>query len=673
MSKRPRPCVVTGVGSVCAVAANRGELEEAIAAGRDGIGPIRRFDTAGFKVHTGAEVPGAADGTDGSPWQICLRLAERAAREAITHAELHDLDPARVGLVFGTGLGEPGRDVHGLAETLARRLGIRGPVLTVSTACSSSISAVGLARDLIWSRCADAVLAGGADVLTPEVFAGFHALGVLSPGKCAPFSEPFGTTLGEGAGFLLLEPPAAARARGVDAISVVTGFGLAADGYHETSPDPHGGGVRRAVTAALADAAVPPSDVGYVNAHGSGTEANDPAEWRGISKALGEIPTIPVSSSKGALGHAQGAAGVLEAIVTILAMRRGQVAPTLNFGAPRRFAPPDPVPGPRPRAAQVRHALCLSSAFGGSNAVVVLSRECPRVEVRARERHPVRVMGAGVVGPFGLGLETLPTSRGAVRGRVPPFALERLAPRLDPRGLDPMSRFLAAAGHLALADAGTRLDGYRPDRAGLVVGCVRPSSTSLAEFRRSIDERGLTHLSAAAFARIVLNAPAGFCCKLLSLRGPLTVLSAGAGSGLAAMILAAELLATRAEVDLMLAGGADEKPDAEPDASGAEGAACLLLGKGRESAGASVHLAGWGLAGAGRLGEAISRACAHDDIEPADAVFDEDTFAHGPAAAAPSALACAAAVAALRRGEVTRALVTSGRGDSVSAALLLHT
>ena len=198
---------------------------------------------------------------------------------------------------------------------------------------------------------ADAVLAGGADVLSSSVFAGFHALGVLSAQKCAPFSLPFGTTLGEGAGFLVLESGEAARKRGAEVLARLSGFGLSGDGYHETSPDPEGGGVTRALRAALADSDLLPEDIGYINAHGTGTEANDPSEWRGIQRCLGAVTDVPVSSTKGALGHTQGAAGVLESIVTILTMRRELVAPTLNFVGARRFAPADPVGGSSPRRA----------------------------------------------------------------------------------------------------------------------------------------------------------------------------------------------------------------------------------------------------------------------------------------------------------------------------------
>ncbi|MGH7613589.1 MAG: beta-ketoacyl synthase N-terminal-like domain-containing protein [Gemmatimonadales bacterium] len=671
--------VVTGMGAVCAVAHDCAALDDALDCGVDGIRPIRRFSTEEFLVHTGAEVPDWAVQPSGgsAAWGLCRQFAVRAAEEAVSQAGLTAGPPRdRIGFVLGTSLGDLDRDVHELAQDIAQHLGVAGPVVTISTACSSSTAAIGIARDLLAMDGADAVIAGGADVLSPEVFAGFHALGVLSPGKCAPFSEPFGTTLGEGAGFLILERAQSARTRNIESIATISGYGLSADAHHETSPDPKGGGVHRAVRSALADASLQPSDIGYVNAHGSGTEANDPSEWRGIRRALGGNAAVPVSSTKGAIGHAQGAAGALEVIVTILTMKRGLVAPTLHFVGPRRFAPSDPVAGVRPRPATYDHALCLNSAFGGSNAALVVSRR-PPLRTEPRRRRPVEILGVGLVGPFGLVTGGLGADGLSSGGRVPDFAIERVVPRADPRGLDPMSRFLTAAAALSLEDAGVRITGRIADRTGLIAGAVRPSEESVRAFSDSVTERGLRHLSAHAFARIVLNAPAGFCSKLLSLRGPLAALSVGCGSGLAAALVSAEILSTRDDTDLMIAAGVDELGEAGAHGERpAEGAACLLMGRDGIASrdGRRVRVAGWSIAGPGGLGRAIERVCKEADCETsADHVFDERDYTSCSArpAALPSALACAAATMAIRRGEIDHAWVVSDVGRSMSGALLL--
>lgn len=685
MTPLRRQVVVTGTGVVCAVGKDCAELVEAVQCGRSGIEPIQRFDTRDFGVHLGAEVKAwhdpDADPTATLEERLCSGFAYRAAREALGQAAISDVEiaPRRFGIVFGTSLGDLGRPVHELATELGRRLGFEGPMLTVCTACSSSTGAIGLARDLLLLGSVDIVLAGGADVLTPKVFSGFHALGVLSPEPCAPFSTPFGTTLGEGAGFVVMETGESARRRGVDVLVSVSGYGLSGDGYHETSPDPTGRGVGRAIRSAIDDAGLTAADIGYVNAHGSGTQANDPSEWSGIQRGLEGSKSFRVSSSKGALGHTQGAAGALEAIVTILMMRRGLAPPTLNFAGARHFVPEDPVPGPEPHKHVYEHAVCVNSAFGGANAALVLSRS-PIVDVRKRCRKPISVLGVGLVTRFGIGIDRWGrTDLDRPDGRVAPFTFRDVNPRIDPHGLDPASRFLTAAASLALDEGQIRLTRKTRDRAGLVLGAVRPSPKSLRSFGESVETQGLTRVSAPAFARIVLNAPAGFCSKLLELGGPLTALTVGNGSGLAAILLASILLSNRPDVDVMLGAAVDEL-DLDEDGSNTagEGAACVALGT--PGAGARgeprPRVVSWGAAGPGGVKTAIEQALAEsnsDDPEAA-AVFDEADYAGSSLGewALPSALAFVHAVEALRRGHVERALVTSGSGAAMSVAMLLE-
>src|SRR5688572_8986920 len=316
-SAATREVVITGMGAVSALGDDTATLWHAIESGRCGISTIRRFPTAAYGVHTGAEVASAPAHEDAT--RLCLDFAIRAAREAITDADVAGTPAHRVALVFGTGLTDSRELLQVVLESLAASLGIAGPRLCVSTACSSSTAAIGVGRDLLALDAADVVIAGGSDVLTAEVFSGFHALGVLTAASCAPFSTSVGTTLGEGAGFLVLERAHEATQPGARTPPRLAGYGLSGDAWHETSPDPKGNGIARAISAALLDAAAEPGSVSFVNAHGSGTQANDAAEWLGIGQALGAgAEKVPVSSTKGALGHAQGAAGVLEAIVTIL-------------------------------------------------------------------------------------------------------------------------------------------------------------------------------------------------------------------------------------------------------------------------------------------------------------------------------------------------------------------
>ena len=677
-----RDAVITGLGAVCALAEDCEQLWSAVTECRSGIGPIQRFSTDGFEVGLGAlvercNVPQGA--TRDLTGNLCRRFATQALREAMRSASLHgaSVPPDRIAFVFGTGIADLAGTVHEIAEEVADDCGLGGPRLTISTACSSSTAAIGLGRDLLMMGAADVVIAGGSDVLTPEVFAGFHALGVLSPGKCAPFSRPAGTTLGEGAGFLVLERQTHAASRSAAVLAGLVGYGLSGDGWHETSPDPKGAGVERAIRAALRDATLDAADVEYVNVHGSGTEANDLSEWLGIQRALGgRARAIPVSSTKGALGHAQGAAGVLETIVLLLARARDLVPPTLNFSTPRPHAPPDSVPGPAPRAARWSYALKLNSAFGGSNATLLVSRSAsPRPSV---QRAPVCLLGFGGVGPNGSGDDAFPTrARGHGEGArvAASFVFEDVLPDTDPRGLDPMSRFLTAAAALSLRDAGLPIRGALRDRTGLFVGQLRGSPASITTFQRSIEERGLTQLSPSAFARIVLNAAAGACSKLLSLRGPLSAFTTGEGSGLAAIVLAAELLGTRHDVDAMVAGGCDEHapPSIGETPDYDEGAACVALANARGIAHATsppaAWMQAWAVLGPGQLRAAIERVTSVVATGARISTVRVEDMAAGPGANA--ALALAKAARTLRGGGTELALVTSGGGRSLCAAVLL--
>lgn len=687
---RPADVAITGLGVVSSLGIGCDALWAALAAGRDGIRPVDRFSTEEFGVHLAALVPGFATPSG----RAAIDFASIAAREAWAEARLADagLDPRRIAVVLGTSLGSHEEGLHRITELVADALGAGGPRLTVSVACTSSTNALGIARDLLASGAADAVLAGGTDVLTDELFAGFHALGVLSREACAPFSEPPGTTLGEGAGFAVLERWEAPARRGVAPLAALLGYGLSADAFHATAPDPSGAGVARALRAALEDAGLAPGDVGYVNAHGTGTESNDAAEWRGIRAALGPAgDAVPVSSSKSFLGHAQGAAGILEAICTILALRRGAVPPTRNFKDPRPRCPPDPVGGDRPRRHAWRYGVSLNAAFGGANAAVALGAARAPAP-RLAERRDVFVTGAAAVGPHGsqgAALDAVFEARSGSGGRVPPFRLDAIVRGADARGLDLSSSYVAAAAALALAEAGGLPRGSARERTGIVLGARRISPGAAREHRASIAARGLGRLSASAFSRMILNGPAGASARLLGLKGPTSTLAAGDGAGLVAIAYAAELLAWQRAADALVAGGVDELDADEDAAARGEGAGCLVLSSSAAPGGA--RLAGWALAAPGDVAGAVESAlaCAGLHGDAVDAVYGsvagavlrpvlgrapevrDPARALGLAPAAGAAFAAAAAVRALRRGACRSAVVAAAGGASAACAVVI--
>ncbi|HEY8208038.1 MAG TPA: beta-ketoacyl-[acyl-carrier-protein] synthase family protein [Myxococcaceae bacterium] len=686
--------VFTGMGQISALGRGCTSLWEAIREGRDGLRPVQRFPLPAGGPSLAGLVPGH-DGPlpDAEPPYLDLfrRFALDAAREAIDQARAGDLlgaAPSRAALVIGTNTLFDTVPPQELASAVATGLGIRGPQICVGTACSASTLAIGLGRDLLDCGAADLVLAGGTDVLSPDVFAGFHALGLLSPGRCAPFSDPRGTVLAEGAGFVVLERRRHAEGRGAAPLASLLGYGLSDDAYHETTPDPAGGGVARAVSAALLDAGLSPEAIGYVNAHATGTEANDAAEWRGLGQALGDrLARVPVSASKSFLGHAQGSAGVLELIASLLALRSQAVPPTLHFTSPRPGCPSDPVAASAPRPHRYQAGLSTNSAFAGANAAVVFALPDQHRGPRPAPR-PVFVHGAGAVGPHGVGLSALRghLERGAPgRPEVKPFALEELVPSADPRRLDPSSRFLAAAVASALGEAKLQVHGALRARSGLMVGSSRVSPETSEALLESVRTRGLWKLSSAAFARRVLGAPAGACARLLSLRGPTGTLATGAGASLVAVACGAHHLATRNDVEVLVAGGFDERGAAAGGGEG-EGAGCVVLASGPGS-GPAVRLAGWALAGSGDAAAAMKEALARAGVDAPDVelVFGREEGVPrsldrarrvdpeavlGRSDSAGPALGLAAAYAAVRDGAARTAAVFSSGGSAACAVLL---
>ncbi|MBX3271101.1 MAG: hypothetical protein KF729_12620 [Sandaracinaceae bacterium] len=620
---------ITGMGAVSALGADLDALRAALLAGADGIAPITRWDASDLAVRIAAHVRAPLAIPEG--WSRGEAYAVAAACEAWTRSGCA-APPGRVALVLGT-MAEIGGRVEAYAERVAEALAIGGPRLTVSTACTSGVNAIGLARDLLLDGDCDAVIAGGVDELTKELFAGFAALGVLSHGPCAPFSSPEGTTLGEGAGFVVLERDRAGAA-------YVAGYGLSADAYHATTPDPRGAGVERAMRSALADAALPPAAIGYVSAHGTGTASNDEAEWQAVSRVLG---APPISGPKSQLGHAQGAAGPLELIATLLAAEQGVLLPTLRFGAPRPRGPRDPIGAPRPRPGRFEAALCASSAFGGANCSVIVHTE-PAGSPSAPPR-PVYLAGHASAGEAPVPLDARLDGLGALR---------RLAPHVDPRSTDPGGRALIAAVALAL---GAPPRGEARDRVGLFLGASRVSPESVARYRDSIAARGHAYVDTAAFARVILSAPASMASLAHGLRGPLCAVAAGPASGLVALANAASHLARRPELERMLAAGLDEAPERGPVA-----AACTVLSA-APCARARGRLNGRALTPARPRRPALARAAIR---EPDHTVVGEPTDALGSFASA--GLAPRAAARLDRAGASALALA---EGDGAGAAVVL--
>ncbi|MBV2156640.1 beta-ketoacyl synthase [Kitasatospora sp. SUK 42] len=343
-----------------------------------------------------------------SAWQLerFVQLAIVASRQALDDAgwDPATWDGARVGVVLGNSLGGvqtverqhralldggprrvsplliPMSMVNMVAGQVAIDIGARGPSQVVATACASGTTAVGTARELLRSGACDVVLAGGSEsALTPLAMAGLSRMGALSRRTDDPAtaSRPFdadrdGFVAAEGAGVLVLERIADARARGAVPRAVVRGYGAATDAHHPTAPDPDGRGIEQALRAALADAGLGPSDVDHVNAHGTSTPLNDVTEGRMLHRVLGDGPLV--TSTKGVTGHALAAAGAIEAGFTALAIQHRSVPPTANLARLDPELEIDVVYG-APRSAVIEVAVSTSLGFGGHNAALVLTAD----------------------------------------------------------------------------------------------------------------------------------------------------------------------------------------------------------------------------------------------------------------------------------------------------------
>jgi 3-oxoacyl-[acyl-carrier-protein] synthase II len=397
-----RRVVITGVGAVSPLGNGANTLHERWKAGEcgieSGVGACNEFEPA--EVLTKKELRR----TD-----RFAQLAIAACQEALDNAGWADgeelpVDPERVGCVIGTGIGgiatiETQHDVlnesgpgrvsplgiplmmgNAAAANLALRWGFKGPAFSTVSACAAGADAIGTALRLIRAGDADAVVTGGAEAgITPLAYACFGAMGALSE---SGISRPFdarrdGFVMGEGAGVLVLEAADTAEARGANVLGELLGYGASADAFHLTAPEPGGGGAARAINRALEDAGVSASDLHYVNAHGTSTPLNDRSETDALKAALGEdiAKSLPVSSTKSAVGHLLGAAGAVEAVATVLALRERIAPPTLGYEVPDEGLDLDYVPdGPRPLNANGRAvALSNSFGFGGHNAVLCIA------------------------------------------------------------------------------------------------------------------------------------------------------------------------------------------------------------------------------------------------------------------------------------------------------------
>ena len=407
-----RRVVITGMGVVSSLGMGLEKFWNSIKEGKSGIKTVTKFDITDFPTKVAAEI-GDFDPTDfidkkeAKRMDVYTQYAIAATKMAVEQSglKMENEDSFRVGVLVGSGIGGietfenqfsvyaekgPGRVspffipmmIANMASgRIAIEYGVNGFNECVVTACATANNAIGDSFKVIQRGDADVMITGGSEAsITPLSFAGFCSAKAMSTNEdpstaCRPFdAERDGFVMGEGAGILVLEELEHALNRGADIIAEIVGYGCTCDAYHITAPHPEGVGGSMCMTLALKDAGINPVEVGYVNAHGTSTPLNDPAETNVIKKVFGEHAyKLAVSSTKSMTGHLLGAAGAVEAIITAMALKEGFLPPTINYRTPDPECDLDYIPN-KGRNAEIKYALSNALGFGGHNAVIAFKK-----------------------------------------------------------------------------------------------------------------------------------------------------------------------------------------------------------------------------------------------------------------------------------------------------------
>jgi len=595
------------MGVIASAGKNCDEFFTSISNGTPSFSAINRLHCSHFRATHAGFVQGFSEESVPHPHVLAaqdrfVQFAAIAAQQALFESGISPVSAShRMGLLFATcsgpmqtieryyaGMAGGDRTLtkeqlfakryYSGAILLARAFGIGGICTTVTTACSASLSAIGFAADLIRLGLADAVLAGGSDTFSETTLAGFDGLKATVEGFCAPFSKPFGLNLGEGAAFVVVESLEHAQSRKALVLAEVMGFGLSNDAVHCTAPDPSGAGQALAMERALADAGIAASLVSYVNAHGTGTEANDKTESRAIKKVFGiAAEHLPVSSTKSMIGHCLGAAGSCELVASVLCLAKKELPPTANFKGGRDGCTLDYVGDLHRTPSSFGPMLTNNFAFGGNNASMVLNVNGPFPGATAGSdaANEAVITGIGILSAAGTGtapfLNAIERNRscftkssvGSLPGEfgfVSDFLMRDIDRRLDDRNMDRSSRFALAAARLAMIHACIGERQSQRKNLGLYLHLSAGPSWAEEEHISALMREKFSISQVHAFPYIVPNSVAGNVCKAIGLSGHNTTLCFGPGAGIMGLGFAAQAInANHSEALISLS--ADELSD----------------------------------------------------------------------------------------------------------------
>ncbi|MCC8112087.1 MAG: beta-ketoacyl-[acyl-carrier-protein] synthase family protein [Ruminococcus sp.] len=591
MTKNENRCVITGLGMITAIGNNVVECWKNAKQGVRGIAVTSTVETKNCYANLAAEVTDETldDVDDAMSMDRCAKLCVKATGEALRDAGLDSFgDSTQAAVIMGSCVGgvasvehyythnKPAEDVpkipiSAIANQVAKIYHIGGIVTNIANACAAGTISIAYACDLIRAGKADVVIAGGADAFSSIPFAGFLSLHALDENPCSPFNRCSGITLGEGAGAVIIESYAHAMQRKARVYCEVLGAGVSSDAFHITAPRPDGKGQMHAIRRCLTNSGVTPAEVGYINAHGTGTAKNDEAEFLSLHTIFdSENNDLSVSSTKAMVGHCLGAAGAVEAVFAVKALTENIVPPTVGYNEedmPRlqeRAGKIDFCPN-QAKEKQLTTVMSNSFAFGGNNASVLFSKQSGNVELPT-QRDRIFITGLGVVSPLGNDIDCY-TRKVQSRAILTEFSVESHVDRADYdacglkmafyRKLDRFSQLQAVSGKKALIDANYIVTEENAIDIGIVVGTADGPISTICNYQMDLLEKGMAAGSAFKFPNTVYNAAGGYLSICSGIQGYNVTLTNGIQSGLASIAYGINILRSGQE-KAVLATGTDE-------------------------------------------------------------------------------------------------------------------
>lgn len=588
-----RRCVVTGLGLICALGDGTDKCWSAASGGITGIREVDSISTEGCYAHMGAEVAESSERLSDEDYDrsslLCIKAAEEALADAGYTVTAENSD--RIGVIVGNCVGGAASidkyytDEHNsgsaqssdilkmpasaIANNVAKHFGLNGATANIVNACAAGTMSLSYACDLIRAGKADAFVAGGSDSFSSLAFAGFHALHALAENACSPFNHSNGITLGEGAGILIIESYEHAAARGAKIYCEVLGSGVSSDAHHITAPRPDGQGQMSAIRRAVKNSGLEFTDIDYINAHGTGTAKNDEAEFLSLHTLFDDNKHLSVSSTKSMTGHCLGAAGSIEAVLTVKAVCEDVVPPTIGYTdedlavLKEKAGDIDFVPNVK-KEKTVNYAVSNSFAFGGNNASIVFAKK-PHDIPDNTNHEKIYVTGIGKV--CGSSAETEGEGKG-IRAAISSEDYKEHGIKMAfYRKLDRFSQIQLISGMRALADAKITIDESNENDIGIIIGTADGPMTEIVGFQKAVVEGGTANGSAFSFPNTVYNAAGGYFSIFAGIKGYNVTVANSVQAGIQSVCYAADVLHSGGE-SIMVASGTDENTDVDAELYG---------------------------------------------------------------------------------------------------------